>query len=122
MGGSPHRERRAIAAVTCPTCGAEPGQGCRLRTEAERATATGRLLIHAERRSAWQAWKRARPIDTHITGTGTTLVAISDAAYVALDQAAPATALRVPEVRTVEVRAGEAEPIVQALYGAWRVE
>ena len=47
------RERRAIAAVACPTCGAALGEYCRDRDGSPRILA-GRPLICADRRKAWQ--------------------------------------------------------------------
>ncbi len=121
MGKDRHREQKAIAAVACPTCGAPRGQDCRLRTEAERATARGRLLIHAERRADWQVWKRAGPVAIHLAGGGSTLVARSDDAYAALDRLTPASAHRMPDVRTVEVPATLVGALIVALTAAdWR--
>lgn len=57
------RESKIIALVACPHCGAPVGQLCRLLTEADRATARGRLFVHGDRRRAWQEWKRSRPTD-----------------------------------------------------------
>lgn len=121
MGGSLHRERRIVAAVACPICRAARGEVCRLRTEAERATATGRLLVHGARRTAWQEWKRSRPVDIYVRASQI-LVAQSDAAYAALDQLAPADALREPATRTVRVTSQVSGTLIVALSAEWRVE
>ena len=57
------RESKVIKTVACPHCGAPVGQPCRLLTDADRATARGRLFAHGDRRRAWQEWKRSRPTD-----------------------------------------------------------
>jgi len=49
---SQNRERKAIVSVPCPKCGARRGELCKIRP------VPGRLVIHGERRSAWQEWKR----------------------------------------------------------------
>lgn len=52
------RERRIIAAVDCPRCGAKAGQPCRIHPNSR--DATGRPMCHGERRLAWQEWKYRR--------------------------------------------------------------
>ncbi|HLS87073.1 MAG TPA: hypothetical protein VK043_12325 [Burkholderiales bacterium] len=49
--------------MACPHCGARVGEPCRPLTEADRATARGRLFVHGDRRKAWQRWKEGRPTD-----------------------------------------------------------
>jgi hypothetical protein len=58
-----HREQKIIAAVPCPACGAGRGEPCQLSTEAELATARGRLLVHGARRTMWQEYRRRHPPD-----------------------------------------------------------
>lgn len=60
--GSKYTEVKIRHTVACPRCGAVPGQGCRyspsMRAIAEQ---TGRIMVHPERRQAWQVWKRTHP-------------------------------------------------------------
>ncbi len=57
------RERRAVAAVACPLCGAEAGKPCRnpIQHQAQRGPEDHRPQPqhpHRERRAAWLEWKR----------------------------------------------------------------
>jgi hypothetical protein len=65
-----HREDKIIHAVACPVCAAPIGSGCQLRTPAVHATARGRLLVHGQRRAAWQVWRRTHPPDVFIGNLG----------------------------------------------------
>lgn len=53
---SPHREAKIIAAVGCPVCHARVGQPCHLPQR-------GRLVVHPERKAAWQAARSDVPVD-----------------------------------------------------------
>lgn len=53
-----NRERKIVAAIACPQCGAEVGRPCSLRD--------GRPFVCRERREAWQAWRESRPPDLEI--------------------------------------------------------
>ena len=59
------RDRRVVAAVPCPRCGAGVGEPCRnpiphqqVRGPADHRPQPART--HAERRQDWLAWKRTR--------------------------------------------------------------
>lgn len=59
---SRHREQRIIATVGCPRCGAKRGDPCRVAAGPHEGLTAGvrisasavRLVVHAERRQAWQ--------------------------------------------------------------------
>jgi hypothetical protein len=57
-----NRERKIVAAIACPQCGAVKGRPCSVRA--------GRPLVCRERREAWQAWREARPADLVVSGFG----------------------------------------------------
>jgi hypothetical protein len=54
---SKHRERKVIATVACPTCGAPPGMACRQTISGRPQLFSGRPIVHQSRREAWQAAK-----------------------------------------------------------------
>jgi len=59
------RERRVIAAVPCPACGAEPGRYCSVNPKTI-AASRGRPIVHSERRRLWQ--QRRKPQACSICG------------------------------------------------------
>lgn len=61
MPSGPHNNREAsiIASVACPTCGARVGERCKglIGTDGKRGTPP--MRSDADRRRAWQQWKRS---------------------------------------------------------------
>lgn len=66
MCASRNRERKVIAAVGCPRCGAVVGEECKHKGEhlGIKYVAVGdHPFTHRERRQAWQALKDIPPLD-----------------------------------------------------------
>ena len=51
-----HRERKAIAAVACPYCGAKKGEPCRVNPKSYRPGP----FVHTERRNEWRRWRDSK--------------------------------------------------------------
>lgn len=62
MPSGPHHNREAsiIASVPCPTCGAKVGERCKGLMGAGGKRGNPPLRSDADRRRAWQEWKKSR--------------------------------------------------------------